>query len=96
MYNHHLVEMVLALVGAGIIPDDPEDKQEVQHVLRGCWINKIASCWGIEDVIGVDDTLTEDEAREILYTVHEEQDASIGINWDVIEARVNDFKREKV
>lgn len=54
--------------------------------------------WGIDDVIGRarenDIDITENEAREILATMDRRHDASIGINWDVIDCHVDMFVQD--
>ena len=56
---------------------------------------KIHVTWHIEDVIyrgkerGI--TITEEEAIDILDTLKDNHDSTIGINWDVIDA-VTDFR----
>jgi hypothetical protein len=59
------------------------------------------SVWNINDILPDEEdsehdvkgaqSLTEDDAREILDRVHRRQDASIGINWEVIATHVSEF-----
>ena len=59
--------------------------------------DEICIAWHIEDVheaaknIGV--SLTNDQAREVLQRVKNNHDASIGVNWDSIQADI-DFYME--
>lgn len=45
--------------------------------------------WSIEDVLSVREDLTEDQAEEVLEAVEHNHNASIGVNWDVIEGQAN-------
>ena len=49
---------------------------------------QIADIWGIEDVQQVRPGLTDDQAWEVLKSVRRYFDATIGINWDVLECHV--------
>lgn len=41
--------------------------------------------WHIDDVLSVRPDLSNDQARQILLQLKHNHDASIGINWDVID-----------
>jgi hypothetical protein len=45
----------------------------------------IAITWSIEDVKEVASDLTDDECRQVLQLARSKHDATIGINWDVLE-----------
>lgn len=47
--------------------------------------NEISIVWTIEDVKTVYETLTNEQAREVLRLCESEHDADVGINWGVIE-----------
>lgn len=47
--------------------------------------NSISIVWDIEDVLQQDDSLTDDEARDVLQRMESNHDATVGINWDVID-----------
>ena len=67
--------------------------------------NVVSILWGIEDVENVVsqlndvhpecnfDRLTKDDKQEILCLLKDEHDATIGVNWDVIENYVWDYER---
>ena len=57
--------------------------------------NTISLIWGIEDVLSLDDSLTEDQAREVLQAVKYNHDASIGVNWDTIQHFINRVKEQE-
>ena len=51
--------------------------------------DKILSSWSIEDLKGddwKDSGLNDEDARKILANVENKHDASLGINWDFLEA----------
>jgi hypothetical protein len=73
--------------------------QEIEQFgLADCEFNRkqlsdeITISWHFSDIQEVDDTLTNDEAREILHLMKEKHDANIGINWEVIDSWI-DFYR---
>ena len=41
------------------------------------------------------DKLTEEDAKEILWRIDSKHDATIGINWDVIDFWIDEHKNEK-
>ena len=47
--------------------------------------DEITIVWSTEDVLCTRPDLTKDQAREVLYELDHNHDASIGINWEVIE-----------
>ena len=54
--------------------------------------DEISINWHFTDVQERDDTLTNDEARQVLQLMKNNHDATIGINWDVIDEWINYFK----
>ena len=54
--------------------------------------DEINISWHFTDVQEQDDTLTNDEARQILQLMKRNHDATIGINWEVIEAWIDYFR----
>ncbi|MEK9575725.1 MAG: hypothetical protein VW166_05370 [Gammaproteobacteria bacterium] len=54
--------------------------------------NQISINWHVDDVLSVDDTLTEKEALQVLHLLKDNHNASIGINWDVIEETISELK----
>ena len=64
-------------------------EMEIRELTRKCemlaspdWIGIL---WGVEDVKDVAPHLSDDQARDVLQTVEQHHDATIGINWDVLE-----------
>ncbi len=52
---------------------------------------QIAHIWSIEDVQSQCDWLTDEQAWEVLQSVKRHSDASVGINWDVIDQFAHDL-----
>lgn len=52
----------------------------------------IAISWHIDDIKELDSTLSDDEAREILEMAEDMHDATVGINWDVLQEVINIYK----
>lgn len=63
--------------------------------------DEIAITWHIEDIrmclenLDRTDKLTDKECREILKAVEHNHDATIGVNWDVIEYQIDAFLRDR-
>lgn len=55
--------------------------------------DQISIHWHVDDVLSVDDTLSEARAREILHYLKRNHDPSIGITWEIIEETIADFER---
>jgi hypothetical protein len=47
--------------------------------------DEISIIWSTEDVLCVRPDLTKDQARKVLYEIDHSHDASIGINWEIID-----------
>ena len=54
--------------------------------------DEISITWSYEDVLSEDPTLTAVEARQVLQLLKDFHDATIGINWDTINATIDYFK----
>lgn len=73
-------------------------EETLQELERG---DSIAIIWTIHDVLCMsenedgNETLTHDEAREILQTLYFDHDANFGITWDSIGEAISEFKREQ-
>ena len=53
--------------------------------------DEISINWHFTDIQEVDDSLTNDEARQILQLIKKNHDANIGVNWDTIKAWIDYF-----
>jgi hypothetical protein len=74
--------------------------QEMEkHGLADCEFNRnllsdsISIEWHFTDIQEIDDTLTDDQARQVLQLLKKCHDCNIGINWDVIESTIETFLR---
>ena len=47
--------------------------------------NQISITWHVEDVTNVRSDLTTDQVRDVLHNIKNNHDASIGVNWDVLD-----------
>jgi len=86
-----------------LIPEGDEmfDDQWSEITTAMAWIeeeintssNSISISWNTEDVIeqAKPEKLTEDEAWEVLQATEHRHDASIGINWDVLQCHIDDL-----
>ena len=50
--------------------------------------------WCVEDVLGVEPSLTEKEAGEVLEAIERNHDPEIGVTWDTIEHYAREKKME--
>ena len=57
--------------------------------------DEIAITWTIEDVKEIASDLTDNECRMVLYLAKEKHDATIGINWDVLEVWAQEVRDQK-
>ena len=97
MKNH--VENMAKAVAVAIeaATGDPADKAVIEAALAGYWKNRTADFWSVEDVLSLANgkyhlsDMTVDDARDILNRIVDDFDATIGINWDVIENGVLDY-----
>lgn len=99
MYSHHISDMVKAIGKAHTsVILSPSDLKKVKKAIEEYWDDKIAISWSIEDVISraeeYEVDLTKEQARELLEQLLDNHDACIGINWDVMDFYIEEFKRE--
>ena len=57
-------------------------------------MKKISIIWCSEDVLAVDPSLKPKQVREVLRLMKHRHDASVGINWDVIQCHIDTVKEE--
>lgn len=55
---------------------------------------KIAFVWGVEDVIGLDPSLTEEQAWEVLQAFEHHHEGSMESMWADLEFHISRFKEE--
>ena len=89
MYSSEIDNMVNALNKAGVITDN----EKATEVLSDYWSDQIADVWHIQDVMDSMGKkypqMTESDATEILFKVHNNMDAELGINWTTIECETD-------
>lgn len=51
--------------------------------------------WHEEDVLSVDDTLTQEQVKQVMELISYTFDAEVGINWDVIDNAIDVIKARK-
>lgn len=85
MYKNEIKNMIDALSKAGVI----NDKEKAADVLCEYWSDQIADVWHVVDVMeSMGDKhpqMTESDAKKILWSVHNNANAELGINWSTIE-----------
>ena len=52
----------------------------------------ISITWHIDDIKCQDATITDDQARKILQELDNGHDATVGINWEVIDTAIEGYK----
>ena len=90
MNESYLMRIIEALIMANIIQSF--DKQRALDVARDRLKDEMHVVWNIQDIYdqAEDDgiELDSNQAQEILASLHQKHDASVGINWDVISAAI--------
>ena len=71
---------------------EPDTINRVKDCMYELANGAIALIWTIDDVQAVDSSISDDEARAILQMIYRNHDANIGINWEVIEYYINEYK----
>lgn len=56
--------------------------------------DSISISWHIDDVKEIAPDLTDDQCREVLQNADNDHDATIGVNWDVLEYHVDEVREE--
>ena len=54
-------------------------------------MTEISITWSIDDVLSVRPNLSKEQASSVLMHLKKHHDATVGINWDVIEAACDDM-----
>jgi hypothetical protein len=63
-------------------------RKELAHYTDNCTI-----VWMPEDVLSLDDTLTDEDVSWILSRMEHKHDACLGISWDTIEFYISEVKK---
>ncbi len=80
MFNHHIDSMTELVVDKLLLSDVA--KKQVRDTLAMYWQNHDAIVWSVEDVLDVCPGLTEAQAFDVLESVINNHDASLGVTWD--------------
>ena len=84
---HHIQDMAISLVEAGLATD----QKQVELVLQKYWEDKVAVVWTSVDVHAVQDDFDEDnetsslsneQAQSVLQRAFDKHDANEGITWE--------------
>ena len=51
--------------------------------------------WCVEDVKSIASDLTDDECRQVLSLAKESHDATVGVNWDVLEVWASEVRSQR-
>lgn len=54
-------------------------------------LTEIGIVWSLDDVLSVRPGLSKEQASSVLMHLKKHHDATVGINWDVIEAACDDM-----
>ena len=57
--------------------------------------NEIKIVWSVDDVKSIAADLTDDECRQVLSLAEKYHDATVGINWDVLEVWVDKVRAQR-
>lgn len=57
--------------------------------------DEIKISWHIDDVKSIAEDLTDQECREVLNLAKHNHDATIGINWDVLEVWADEVRSQR-
>ena len=55
--------------------------------------DEISISWHIDDVKSLDESLSDDDCRVILQRAEHDHDATIGINWEVLQYYIDEYKK---
>lgn len=66
--------------------------EEIKQLTDPNWL---AEWWHIDDVKGLEETLTDEEAQDVLRMVNKRHDCNIGINWDFIQYFIDEIIDER-
>ncbi len=78
-----------------VVENVSNELMSMRMALKSELSTSIFSQWTIEDVLSLDDELTEEQCMEVLNAVKENHDAEVGINWDSIQYQIDKLKEEK-
>jgi hypothetical protein len=90
MYEHNISGMATKISDG--LDLDKEQEERVREILNAYWSDRIAIPWSLDDVYQAAERmevpLDSNQAQEVLAKLVKKHDASVGINWDVIESTI--------
>lgn len=89
------LEVIEAVIGSQNLPSVIAEYQEARASKPDYSRDTIELSWHIDDVKSLDDSLTDEQARQILQMVKHNHDASIGVNWETLEVNIDMFKADQ-
>ena len=96
MRRLHFTYMAQQLIDGAVIK--AEDKEAAIHCLMTYWDDKAAFVWTVADIMDYAEEqgkqITENQAKQILDSLLDRHDASVGVNWDVIDAHLDFVTQE--
>lgn len=101
MYHHHIQEMALSLVEAGLATDE----KQALVVLSNYWLGKIAVVWCIDDVHSIQkdfnretekSSLSDEQALEILLLALDNHNCANGITWESLRYWSQDYLEQEI
>jgi len=76
--------------------ENEQDEKEVLNTVKTMQeegrVTRISVDWCAEDVLSLDTTLTPQQVEDVLTSIKNALDATIGINWDVIQFHIDQVK----
>ena len=106
----HLLVVPQDVIGIGVYPEDKVSeadmkliadaplllaevkrlKKELAYYTDNCTV-----VWMPDDVLSLDDTLTDEQVSWVLERMEHKHDACLGISWDTIEFWISEVKRNE-
>jgi hypothetical protein len=94
MYDSQIAYMT-DLVTKALNMDLTDSKvDKIKKALQDYWADKIAITWSISDIASLDcaEGLSDADLHNILESLFDNLDCSVGITWETIETAVNEYK----
>lgn len=97
MYSYHIKNMAKIIIKALVFRDKRLQTEDIiEKALKGYWTDQVAIVWTIKDIMDIakkmNKKISKRTARLILNEIFHKHDASLGVNWNIIEIAIRDFK----
>ena len=79
---------ILQALGLELLAEVKRLKKELAHYTDNCTV-----VWMPDDVLSLDDTLTDEQVSKVLRRVEHYHDACLGISWDTVEFWISEVKK---